>query len=629
MDGPGATNTTRALGVSLEDGALRTTFERDAVGRVTAKEVGQGRRRYLYDKAGRLASAELYALTARGPSLANRVNLKYDGRGQVLEEYTPTGWLTHAYDELGNRTTTTISGEQAIDWLHYGSGHVHQVRVDGEVIADFERDDLHREIVRTQGQLTSRFRYDGGGRRAAVSTTPHAGADALLAKQWQFDLAGDVLQKHDQRRGTTSYRYDRTGRIELSTGPGLPAEIFHWDAAANLVSSDHPGGYVEHNQLKVFEDKRFEYDEYGRLARKLRGRGTGHEQTFEYDDWHQLKKVVTKDPNGVSITHFEYDALGRRIRKLNGSYTSTDFLWDGMRLAQETFHGRLGPQTLTYLYEPDSYVPLARIDRRAPAANDDSGGSSDPVYYFHTDVSGMPEELTDAGGGIVWQARYKVWGNAVEEEWIARAAELAQTAWGAEQPRAATAALPPRPQNLRFQGQYLDRETGLHYNTFRFYDPDIGRFINPDPIGLAGGTNLYRYAPNPMVWIDPWGWSCSSDAAELADNLGRRPNADYRAHHIVMSNSEDPRMKALRDQMEILGVPLNGSKNGVWLPKDASSRLPNDLATAHGGEGVHGLAYKQYVFDSLSGATKKEQFEDGLSRIKSELQGGKTFPLAR
>jgi len=54
-------------------------------------------------------------------------------------------------------------------------------------------------------------------------------------------------------------------------------------------------------------------------------------------------------------------------------------------------------------------------------------------------------------------------------------------------------------QNLRFQGQYLDRETGLHYNTFRFYDPDVGWFTTPDPIvGLAGGINLYQYAPNPF-----------------------------------------------------------------------------------------------------------------------------------
>jgi len=71
----------------------------------------------------------------------------------------------------------------------------------------------------------------------------------------------------------------------------------------------------------------------------------------------------------------------------------------------------------------------------------------------------------------------------------------------------------PRPQNLRFQGEYLDRETGLHYNLFRYYDPDIGRFISPDPIGLVGGINLYQYAPNPISWIDPWGLSCGPTKA--------------------------------------------------------------------------------------------------------------------
>nr|WP_123569090.1 RHS repeat-associated core domain-containing protein [Morganella morganii] len=67
-------------------------------------------------------------------------------------------------------------------------------------------------------------------------------------------------------------------------------------------------------------------------------------------------------------------------------------------------------------------------------------------------------------------------------------------------------------QNLRFQGQYLDRETGLHYNTFRYYDPDTGRFTQHDPIGLMGGINLYQYAPNALVWVDPWGLSCSFDS---------------------------------------------------------------------------------------------------------------------
>ncbi|UNB64586.1 hypothetical protein MME54_07350 [Pseudomonas syringae pv. helianthi] len=65
-------------------------------------------------------------------------------------------------------------------------------------------------------------------------------------------------------------------------------------------------------------------------------------------------------------------------------------------------------------------------------------------------------------------------------------------------------------QNLRFQGQYFDAETGLHYNTFRYYDQEIGRFITQDPIGLSGGIHIYQYALNPIAYIDPLGLAFSS-----------------------------------------------------------------------------------------------------------------------
>ena len=58
---------------------------------------------------------------------------------------------------------------------------------------------------------------------------------------------------------------------------------------------------------------------------------------------------------------------------------------------------------------------------------------------------------------------------------------------------------------LRFQGQYFDAETGLHYNRHRYYAPDTGRFTTVDPIGLAGGLNNYQYVPNPTGWVDPLG----------------------------------------------------------------------------------------------------------------------------
>lgn len=84
-------------------------------------------------------------------------------------------------------------------------------------------------------------------------------------------------------------------------------------------------------------------------------------------------------------------------------------------------------------------------------------------------------------------------------------------------------------QNLRFQGQYLDREIGLHYNTFRFFDPDIGRFISEDPIGLLGGQNLQTYASNPLRSADPLGWH---------NGEGTRPLGKYYSFHerILKSN---------------------------------------------------------------------------------------------
>jgi RHS repeat-associated protein len=60
--------------------------------------------------------------------------------------------------------------------------------------------------------------------------------------------------------------------------------------------------------------------------------------------------------------------------------------------------------------------------------------------------------------------------------------------------------------NLRFPGQYIDNETGLHYNYFRDYDSEMGRYVQSDPIGMWGGINVYRYSENnPTAFIDPFG----------------------------------------------------------------------------------------------------------------------------
>ncbi len=141
--------------------------------------------------------------------------------------------------------------------------------------------------------------------------------------------------------------------------------------------------------------------------------------------------------------------------------------------------------TVLYSYNNFSYEPLARIDTFHYDDMETAGSHHTvDVYYYHNHLNGLPEELTNEDGEIVWRGCTSLWGETLKEE---------------NKQYTVVA------QNLKLQGQYLDRETGLHYNTFRYYDPAVGRFTQPDPIGLAGGMNLYAYASNPLTWIDPLG----------------------------------------------------------------------------------------------------------------------------
>ena len=125
-----------------------------------------------------------------------------------------------------------------------------------------------------------------------------------------------------------------------------------------------------------------------------------------------------------------------------------------------------------YVYEPESFKPVAMVQ-------------DDEIYYYHLDHLGTPRELTNEQGKIVWKAQYKTYGNVA----LKNVEEVEN--------------------NLRFQGQYFDEETGLHYNRHRYYDPSVGQFTTQDPIGLLGGVNNYQYAPNPTGWVDPSGLKCN------------------------------------------------------------------------------------------------------------------------
>ena len=180
-----------------------------------------------------------------------------------------------------------------------------------------------------------------------------------------------------------------------------------------------------------------------------------------------------------------------------------EFYWDGTRLAEQTSIGADGiRQTTTWDYRPDSWTALTQVELTATAAMPDtaegartpggsaelSAGETDRRFYaVVTDLIGTPTELVDEEGRIAWRRRATVWGDG----------------YGPAPPTSPDAGTPDCP--LRFPGQYHDAETGWDYNYHRYYDPAIGRYASPDPLGLAPSPDDHGYVSNPCVEIDPLG----------------------------------------------------------------------------------------------------------------------------
>ena len=282
-----------------------------------------------------------------------------------------------------------------------------------------------------------------------LSTSANAHSQPLVLERGYTNLGqlGHLtLRGANSAASEQQYQYDALGRMSFRSIEGDQASkviAYSYDAAGRLIGSQH--GDQAH---------RYSVDAAGN---RLEG-----QQALSDNRLGQL--------NG---TRYRYDGLGRRISKTvrhtNGTTATTHYGWDGDRIVREETDN----QRTTVVYEPGSFVPMLRIDGTQ---------QGQVLSTYITAALGTPMQLVTPNGQTRWLAEPDDWA-AVKNQRAVRHVT----------------------QPIRFQGQWHDEESGLYYNRHRYYNPQQGRYISQDPIGLRGGTNLYGYVTNPTGAVDPRG----------------------------------------------------------------------------------------------------------------------------
>ncbi|OCG61497.1 RHS repeat-associated core domain-containing protein [Gilliamella sp. Fer4-1] len=231
-------------------------------------------------------------------------------------------------------------------------------------------------------------------------------------------------------------------------------------------------------------------------------------------------------------------------------------LWQGSKLIAETDNDK---HWQSYLYEPDSYRPLALVHGNAQQDNI-------KLYWYQNDHLGTPIALTGSLGDTLYECQYNAYGQIINEAYH----------------QDDTQALPDNP--LRFQGQYYDEETGLHYNLNRYYDPFTGRYITQDPLGILGGLNSYQYVnADPINWIDPLG----------------------------LIKVENSGLEGIAGKESTVTKPATGAENAANNPKLNAQLASQEIANGH--------AFDKHVlqrgeFNSL-GIRTREQFRQHVEKV--------------
>ncbi|KVV43713.1 type IV secretion protein Rhs [Burkholderia ubonensis] len=511
-------------------------YQVDAIGRITQKQVpdpgkpcGFRVEAFKYDASGYLVTAE---------NAESRIDFHYDMAGRLaMEVHDDSFEITHDYDDEGNRverrTRMDICGEMVSRRVRYAydlSGNVVSIQFDDAKPITFERDVMGRIVGERLGDAGHRaLTYTSDGLLAKQVLSTDTGA--LFVAEYFHDVNGELIEKRDTRMGLDQFQYNPAGRITTHLDPAGKVHRFSHDLAGNLLCTRvREIGEMGDIRQSTSGDVRFRdgndgssyhaFDRVGNLVTRqspdqnLMLLWDGDGLLIETATTRLQTKIAGHDARTIRV-NYGYDVFHRRVRKstyIEGqdhvASRHIRFFWDGDTLIGELTSADDESDAKTsgtgspdirdhrskireWIYYPGTSWPLASMHSSAtkgvakPATADahPSVVCGSTWYYFDTAPNGMPIRAVDSSGRIAWESD-NTSGCGIHASVDSSCDSI---------------------QPLRLQGQYLDEETGLHYNRNRYYDCTTQQFISSDPIGLLGGHNPYAYAPNVIRWSDPSG----------------------------------------------------------------------------------------------------------------------------
>ncbi len=309
-----------------------------------------------------------------------------------------------------------------------------------------------------------------------VTNISHALSGATRTLSYNYDSVGNRnWVKRDGANGDV-YDYDLNDQVTATklnianpdtTAPGGPT--ISYDANGNRASFAAYGPTETYttnalNQYGSRNSSQAVYDLKGNMTAGLDG------SAYTYDAQNRL---LSATKSGTTDT-FTYDGLNRQIGKKIGTQALFYRVYDGWDLIGEYGSGATSP-TAAYLYGASGLI---------------AGLNSFGTFYYYQDASGSTSHLASDTGSLVEWYRYDLRGTPIF--YNASNAPTGASAYGVR---------------CLFTGQQWYKEIGLYDLRNRFYSPDIGRFLQADPIGFGGDpTNLYRYCGNnPVNYVDPLG----------------------------------------------------------------------------------------------------------------------------